>query len=302
MEKKSLRELRDRSLLYLENVSKCYGPKVILEDIDLAVKAGELCTVVGPSGCGKSTLLRLILGQDRLTAGTLLIGGKPVEPPSTDRGIVYQRYSLFPHLTVLENVMLGLNLSSGFFERLRKKRQFRREAVDFLEHMNLVDHIHKYPHELSGGMQQRVAIAQALIMKPRILLMDEPFGALDPGTREHMQIFLLEMWEEFEMTIFFVTHDLDEAVFLGTRILVLSQYYSDGIPRDENSRHGARIVSDYPLAFHATSTSVKKTSDFGALIQQIRRNGFDPEYVQHVMEFDLRHPDSFQTTDNVSTR
>ena len=294
-DKEALRSLRDRSLLYLENVYKSYGPKVILEDIDLAVKQGELCTVVGPSGCGKSTLLRLILGQERLSSGTLLIGGTPVQPPSPDRGIVYQRYSLFPHLTVLENVMLGLNLSAGFFERIRMKKRFLTEAMDFLEQVHLADHVHKYPHELSGGMRQRVAIAQALIMKPGILLMDEPFGALDPGTREHMQIFLLEMWERFKMTVFFVTHDLEEAVFLGTRILVLSQYYSDGRPEGENGRHGAQIVSDYPLAFRATSTAVKETADFGALIQTIRRNGFDPEYMQHVTEFDLHHPDSFQT-------
>jgi len=298
-EKKALRALRDRSLLYLEDVHKCYGPKIILEDIDLAVRKGELCTVVGPSGCGKSTLLRLILGQEQVTSGALLIGGKPVDTPNTDRGIVYQRYSLFPHLTVLRNVMLGLDLSSSFLTRLRKKDQFRGEAMDFLEQVRLGDHVHKYPHELSGGMQQRVAIAQALIMKPRILLMDEPFGALDPGTREHMQIFLLEMWEKFKMTVFFVTHDLEEAVFLGTRILVLSQYYSDGEAKDGNNRHGARIVADYPLAFEATSTSVKKTADFGSLIQAIRRNGFDPEYLQYVTEFDLRHPDSFQTLDDI---
>jgi NitT/TauT family transport system ATP-binding protein len=296
----SLRALRDRSLLYLESARKCYGSKVILEDIDLAVKAGELCTVVGPSGCGKTTLLRLVLGQERLTSGTLLIGGKPVEPPGTDRGIVYQRYSLFPHLTVLQNVMLGLNLSSTLLQRLRLKQQFRREAMDFLEQVSLSDHVHKYPHELSGGMQQRVAIAQALIMKPKILLMDEPFGALDPGTREHMQIFLLDLWEKFKMTVFFVTHDLEEAVFLGTRILVVSQYYADGGPNENNGRHGARIVSDYPLALEATSTTVKKTEVFGTLIQKIRRNGFDPGYLQDVTEFDLRHPDSFLTLHEIA--
>jgi len=292
---KPLRSLRDKSLLYLEDIRKCYGAKTILKDIDLAVKAGELCTLVGPSGCGKSTLLRLILGQERLTSGTLLIDGKPAGPPDTDRGIVYQRYSLFPHLTVLDNVMLGLNLLSGFMERHRRRKEFQREAMHFLDRVHLAGHVHKYPHELSGGMQQRVAIAQALIMKPKILLMDEPFGALDPGTREHMQVFLLEMWEDLKMTVFFVTHDLEEAVFLGTRILVLSQYYSDGEPVAGNPRHGARIVSDYPLAFRASSTSVKESADFGALIQKIRRDGFDPEYLQHVTEFDLHHADSFLT-------
>ncbi|MHC1725220.1 MAG: ABC transporter ATP-binding protein [Syntrophobacteraceae bacterium] len=290
--KEELGALRQRSLLYLEDVQKSYGSKVILKDIDLAVKEGELCTVVGPSGCGKSTLLRLILGQESVSSGAFLIGGEPAGPPDTTRGIVYQRYSLFPHLTVLQNVMLGLNLSTSLFKRIRLKKQYLNEAMEYLEQVSLTEHSHKYPHELSGGMQQRVAIAQALIMKPRILLMDEPFGALDPGTREHMQVYLLELWEEHKMTVFFVTHDLEEAVFLGTRILVLSQYYTDG---ELGDRHGARIVADYPLAFEATSTAVKKTAEFGTLIQQIRQEGFDPEYVQKVTDFDLRHPDSFQT-------
>lgn len=296
-ENATLRALRERSSLYLKNVSKSYGSKVILKDIDLAVREGELCTLVGPSGCGKSTLLRLILGQEQVTSGTFLISGKPAGPPDTTRGIVYQRYSLFPHLTVLQNVMLGLNLSSSFSTRHRMRKEFHREAMEFLEEVKLAEHWQKYPHELSGGMQQRVAIAQALIMKPRLLLMDEPFGALDPGTREHMQILLLGIWEKYKMTVFFVTHDLEEAVFLGTRILVLSQYYSDGSNAEDQSRHGARIVSDYPLAFKATSTAVKKSAAFGTLIQKIRHDGFDPEYLQNVTQFDLQHPDSFQTLD-----
>lgn len=282
------------NLLFMENLYKAYGAKVVLEDIDLSVKGGELCTVVGPSGCGKSTLLRLILGQEEPTRGDILIDGQPVGYPSPERGIVYQKYSLFPHLSVLENVVLGKKLSSGPIERFRRREEFRDEAMFFLEKMRLSEHEGKFPNELSGGMQQRVALAQSLIMKPRILLMDEPFGALDPGTREHLQIFLLELWEEFDMTVFFVTHDLEEAVFLGTRILVLSQYYSDGRGEDRADL-GARIVADYPLPRRATSTVVKETAEFGHLIQQIRLEGFDPTYLQHVKEFNLRHEDSFQT-------
>ncbi len=300
-ENTTLCALRERSSLYMKNVSKSYGSKVILKDIDLAVREGELCTLVGPSGCGKSTLLRLILGQEQVTSGIFLIRGKPAGPPDTTRGIVYQRYSLFPHLTVLQNVMLGLNLSSSFFTRHRMRKEFHCEAMEFLGEVKLAEHWQKYPHELSGGMQQRVAIAQALIMKPRLLLMDEPFGALDPGTREHMQILLLGIWEKYKMTVFFVTHDLEEAVFLGTRILVLSQYYSDGSSAENQNRHGARIVSDYPLAFKATSTAVKKSAAFGTLIQKIRHDGFDPEYLQNVTQFDLQHPDSFQTLDEGKT-
>jgi NitT/TauT family transport system ATP-binding protein len=286
--------ITDSKILRVRDAYKVYGEKVILDNVDLTVTAGELCTVVGPSGCGKSTLLRLILGQERPTNGEILVDGQPVGFPGPDRGIVYQKYSLFPHLTVLENVMLGKTLSAGILERLTRKSKHREEAMFFLDKVKLVDHVHKYPHELSGGMQQRVAIAQTLIMKPRIVLMDEPFGALDPGTREDMQLFLLELWVEFEMTVFFVTHDLEEAVFLGTRILVLSQHYVDG-RKDATGRRGAKIVADYPLARRATSTVVKESAEFGRLIQKIRQEGFDPAYRQHVTDFNLRHPDSFQT-------
>lgn len=283
-----------KALLHVEDVCKAYGPKVVLENIDLNVRQGELCTVVGPSGCGKSTLLRLILGQERPTSGKILIDGQPVGMPSPERGVVYQKYSLFPHLSVLENVVLGKKLSASFLERFKLRTHFVEEAKFYLDKMRLWDHRHKYPHELSGGMQQRVALAQALIMKPEILLMDEPFGALDPGTREHMQVFLLELWEDFGMTVFFVTHDLEEAVFLGTRILVLSQFYSDDRGPSFANR-GARIVADYPLARSASSTVVKEQAEFGKLIQDIRREGFDPDYLQHVTSFNLRHSDSFQT-------
>ncbi|MFH0821930.1 MAG: ABC transporter ATP-binding protein [Pseudomonadota bacterium] len=282
-------------LLLIHNVQKAYGEKTVLEDIDLALTEGELCTVVGPSGCGKSTLLRLILGQERPSLGEVLIDGASVGFPDPQRGIVYQQYSLYPHLSVIENVVLGPKLSSGLIERFRRKKEFRDEAMYFLDKMRLTDHYSKYPHELSGGMRQRVAIAQALIMRPRILLMDEPFGALDPGTREHLQVFLLEAWEEFDMTVFFVTHDLEEAVFLGTRIIVLSQFYQYDAETTDRPRKGAMIVADFPLPRRATSTLVKQSAEFGALIQQIRRDGFDPNYLQHVTEFDLRHPDSFHT-------
>lgn len=282
------------SLLVAQDVYKSYGEKVVLENVDLKVRSGELCTVVGPSGCGKSTLLRLVLGQETPTRGMIFINQEPVGYPSPDRGVVYQRYSLFPHLTVVQNVVLGKRLSVGIFERFSRRREFLDEAEYFLEKMRLLEHLNKFPHELSGGMQQRVALAQSLIMKPRILLMDEPFGALDPGTREEMQIFLLELWEEYGMTIFFVTHDLEEAVYVGTRIIVLSQFYSDD--RGETcGQRGARIVADYPLTRRASSTVVKEQAQFGELIQQIRHEGFEPGYRQHVRMFNLRHEDSFQT-------
>jgi len=288
-------DLRKKSLLFFHNVYKVYDRKVVLDDIDLAVGSGEIVTVVGPSGCGKSTLLRLILGHEFPTSGLMLIEGKDVGLADSTRGIVYQKYSLFPHRTVLGNVVEGPRLSLGFFERFRRKQELIDEATHYLEKVHLADHLHKYPHELSGGMRQRVAIAQSIIMKPKILLMDEPFGALDPGTRESMQMFLLELWEELGMTIFFVTHDLEEAVFLGTRLLALSQYYTDDRGNDKNINRGAKIVCDHALPQVAQSTVVKETAEFGQLIQQIRRDGFDPEYLQHAKDFNLNHPHSYQT-------
>ena len=283
--------------LHIEDVYKHYGPRCVLENLDLAVEEGEFCSLVGPSGCGKSTLLRLILGQERATSGNVSISGGPVGHPNVDRGVVYQRYSLFPHLTVLDNVTLGPRLRAGFLERRRKRRAFEEQAHDLLRQVKLEEHAAKYPHELSGGMRQRVAVVQALIMQPRILLMDEPFGALDPGTREDIQVFLLELWERFKMTIFFVTHDLEEAVFLGTRLLVLSQYYTDARGDGEQIRRGARVVADYALstARKAWPTAAKAAPEFGQLIEQVRHEGFDPAYRRHVREFNLKHPHSFRT-------
>lgn len=283
----------DSHILHIEDLYKSYGAKVVLENIDLAVREGEFCSVVGPSGCGKSTLFRIILGQETATSGTTLIDGAPIGPPAPDRGIVYQRYSLFPHLSVLDNVMLGRTLPLGPLARWRHRAEFRAEALAMLEKVRLAGHADKYPHELSGGMQQRVAIAQALIRKPRILMMDEPFGALDPDTREDMQTFLLDLWEQNRMTIFFVTHDMHEAVFLGTRVLVLSQHYLDD--RGKDAFRGAKIVGDYALPDVALSTRVKTSSEFLELVDTIRRIGFDPEAARHVVEFNLSHPDAFQT-------
>lgn len=281
--------------LEIIDVYKAYGSKVILDNLDLAVRDGELCTLVGPSGSGKSTLLRLILGQEAPTSGSLHIGGRPAGFPDTMRGIVYQRYSLFPHLTVLDNVTLGHRLRTGFFERIRRRAEFRDEAMHYLERVRLARHADKFPHELSGGMQQRVAIAQSLIMKPRVLLMDEPFGALDPDTREDLQLFLLELWDEHRMTVFFITHDLEEAAYLGTRILALSQYYSDDRGQGDQVGRGAKIVADYRLPRVAASTETKHATGFVELIERIRQEGFNPRHLQHAREFNLAHPDAFQT-------
>ena len=286
--------IKEKSMLWIEDVYKTYGDKVVLDDIDLAVAAGELVTVVGPSGCGKSTLLRLILGQEFPTRGSILLDGKPIGFADPTRGIVYQRYSLFRHRTVLGNVLEGPRLSLPFMERRRRKKELLDEAKHFLEKVNLASDLDKYPHELSGGMRQRVAIAQSLIMKPKILLMDEPFGALDPSTRQSMQLFLLELWEDLGMTIFFVTHDLHEAVFLGTRIIVLSHQYLDDRGEYRHVKRGAKIIADHPLSVAAKSVDAKKTAEFGELIEEIRLE-VDARHKKHVKDFNLKHPLSWRT-------
>ncbi|MDU9048796.1 MAG: ABC transporter ATP-binding protein [Candidatus Electrothrix sp. Rat3] len=285
----------DSGFLQIIDVYKAYNGKVILDNIDLQVSRGEFCTVVGPSGCGKSTLLRLIIGAEVPTAGRILLEQQSVGPPDIHRGIVFQKYSLFPHLTVLDNVSLGLRLGGRPGSKEMSRKEIYAEAGAMLEKIRLADHGNKYPHELSGGMQQRVAIGQSLIMKPKILVMDEPFGALDPDTREDMQLFLVELWEQELMTVFFVTHDLEEAAFLGTRLLVLSQYYVDDRGNGRHVNRGAKITADYQPPATVSSTAVKQTKEFTELIDCIRREGFDPDFLQHAHTFNLKHPDSLQT-------
>ncbi len=288
----------NNKILHLEDIRKEYNGKCVLDDIDLSVTKGEFCTVVGPSGHGKSTILRIVLGQELPTSGKIEIEGKEAGFADVNRGIVYQKYSLFPHLSVIDNILLGKKLTSkNIFEWRKNKNKHIEEAMFYLEKVKMKEHYKKYPHELSGGMQQRVAILQSIIMKPKILLMDEPFSALDPGTREDIQLYLLELWKETGMTIFFVTHDLEEAVFLGTRIVTISKFYTDA--RGDDFERGARIVTDLNLKEYKSEktqrTDIKYTDKFRSLIQDIRKQGFDPTYMQHVKEFNLKHPDSYQT-------
>ncbi|MCP3958523.1 MAG: ABC transporter ATP-binding protein [bacterium] len=290
-------------LLYLEDVHKRYpvkggGEKTVLDDIDLRVRKGELISVVGPSGCGKSTMLRLILGSEPPSDGRVLVSGKPVEGPGRERGIVFQKYSLFPHLSVRDNIVFGLDLEEfsipgrllRYVHYRKRKREYAERAQVYLERMQLGEAGDKFPHELSGGMRQRVAMAQAAIMHPEILMMDEPFGALDDATRQEMQVFLLELWEQTGMTVFFVTHDLEEALFLGTRVLVLSQYYQQG-----DGVEGAKIVTDKEVpGGHPKPSDFKYTPEFSELLEQIRRDGLDPESRQKVEDFDLSHQDAWR--------
>lgn len=285
-------ELESRQI-FVRDLYKSYGDKLVLDNVDIAVRQATFCSVVGPSGCGKSTLFRILVGQEQASSGTVLFEGHPVTGPSEERGLVYQRYSLYPHLTVEQNVALAKSLRVSPLQARARRKEFADEAAAMLERVHLSGHRHKYPHELSGGMQQRVAIAQALIAKPRVLMMDEPFGALDPETREAMQVLILELWERDQMTVFFVTHDMEEALYLGTRILVLSQHYMDD--RGPEARRGAKVVADYRLEHRAQSTEVKRSKQFLDLVGEIRRVGFDPRALKHVTQFNLNHPDSFRT-------
>ncbi len=282
----------DTHILHLEDVYKGYDGKTILRDIDLAISEGEFCSVVGPSGCGKSTLLRLILGQELPDSGSIHLEGKVIGTPDPRRGVVYQKYSLFPHLTVLENVMLGPRYLGLSDNASPSKSEIKDKAMYYLERVRLEHAAHKYPHELSGGMQQRAAIAQTLIVHPKILLMDEPFGALDPDTREQLQVFLLELWESMGLTIMFITHSLEEACFVGSRLLALSQYYDSG---DDHNNHGATVVEDHPLKRVAHSTEVKHSAEFQELIHAVKSRAFNPAVSQQIQQFNLKHPDSFRT-------
>ncbi|MCG5540844.1 MULTISPECIES: ATP-binding cassette domain-containing protein [unclassified Halorhodospira] len=232
----------------LENVWKSYGDDVVLENLSLEVAAGSFVTLVGASGCGKTTFLKLLLGEEAPSRGRLLLDEAPLPgEPGPDRGVVFQRYSVFPHLTAVQNVLLGLELAGApWLGRLfgAARRNARAEAVAALESVGLGHALDKYPPELSGGMQQRLAIAQTLIKNPRVLLLDEPFGALDPGIRQDMHALVQSLWQRTGVTVFMVTHDLQEGFTLGSRLLVFDKVRHD--PHAPEA-YGAQITYDIPL-------------------------------------------------------
>jgi NitT/TauT family transport system ATP-binding protein len=191
------------------------GDVEALRDVDFKVHHREFVCVIGPSGCGKSTLIRAVAGLEKPTSGEVLVDSKPVETPGPDRGMVFQGYSLFPWLTVKGNVMFGPKINGHGNDAAEA------DAMLWLDMVGLTSFASAYPHQLSGGMRQRVAIARALVNRPRFLLMDEPFGALDAQARGRMQTHLLDIWKNIDITILFITHDLDEAIYLADRILVL---------------------------------------------------------------------------------
>ncbi len=191
---------------------------VAVKDLNFKTYRREFVCVIGPSGCGKSTLIRTLAGLETKTSGQVLLDGEEIDGPGPERGMVFQGYTLFPWLSVKRNVMFGLEIAG------HGKSPAEEEALQWIDLVGLSKFTNAYPHQLSGGMKQRVAIARALANKPRILLMDEPFGALDAQTRAKMQAYLLDIWRNIDVTIIFITHDLDEAVYLADRVLVLKAH------------------------------------------------------------------------------
>jgi NitT/TauT family transport system ATP-binding protein len=237
--------------IIVKKLWKEYGNQVVLENVNLSVGDHEFVTIVGASGCGKTTFLRMLLGVEAPTRGEFLIDGQPLpQEPGPDRGIVFQRYSLFPHLTVLDNLLLGLEFSgSRVLCRLfgARRRDAIAKADRLLDAVGLDAARDKYPAQLSGGMQQRLSIAQSVICEPKVLLLDEPFGALDPGVTADMHELILRLWNMNKMTIFMVTHDLKESFHLGTRLLVFDKVRLDSQAPD---RFGATITYNIPLRGH----------------------------------------------------
>lgn len=237
------------ALLSVQNVTRVFEGKrglatPALQPIDLSVAENDFVTILGPSGCGKSTLLRIVAGLDFPSTGRVLLDGKPVEGPGADRGMVFQSYTLFPWLTIEENIRFGLR------ERGLGAAEQKERSDDFIAKVGLRGFEQHYPKQLSGGMQQRTAIARALANDPRILLLDEPFGALDNQTRVLMQELLLGIWESAQKTVLFVTHDIDEAIFMASRVAVFS------------ARPG-RIKADIPVDFpHPRSYTLKTSPEF----------------------------------------
>ena len=247
-------KIRERPVvLSVRGLQKAFGPAghrhVVFDDLSFDIRRRELITIIGPSGCGKSTFIRIAAGLDEATGGEILLDGQPIRGPGPDRGMVFQGYTLFPWLTVKQNVMFGLEMQG------KSAVEAEATAREWLEMVGLSRFEERYPHELSGGMKQRVAIARALANEPRVLIMDEPFGALDALTRAKMQAYLLQIWKKVDVTILFITHDLDEAIHLSDRILVLGvnpggvrEFIENPVPRP---RSAAQFLSPEYLALKA---------------------------------------------------
>jgi NitT/TauT family transport system ATP-binding protein len=240
------------SVIAVKRVWKEYGGQVVLENIDLEIAPRAFVALVGPSGCGKTTFLKMLLSEERPTRGVIEVDGAPISAePSAERGVVFQRYSVFPHLTVFGNVLLGRELqASGFLGSLSgrlfgaERRAAEDEAQELLAAVGLAGARDKYPAQLSGGMQQRLALAQALIARPKVLLLDEPFGALDLGIKADIHVLMRTLWHQRALTVVMVTHDLSEAFKLATRVVAFERRRNE--PTD-GGRYGATIGQDIEI-------------------------------------------------------
>ena len=239
-------------MITLSNLHKTYGANgpAILQDISLSVSRGSFVCLLGPSGCGKTTLLNLVAGFTQASSGSLLVQGKKVSAPGPDRGVVFQDPTLFPWLTVVKNVAFGLEQQHG------DRRDCLPEAMHFLELVGMADQARTYPRTLSGGMRQRVAIARVLALKSEVLLMDEPFSALDANTRERLQVELLRLWGMFGQTVLYVTHSVEEAAFLGQRVIIMG-------PAPKNIHAEKQITLPHPRQ--------RSSREMGALVQSMRQ-------------------------------
>jgi len=243
--------------LLVKNLSKRFGDKTVLEDINFSMQSGEFVTFVGSSGCGKSTLLRLIAGLDHPSSGTIHVDGSTVQGPGPDRGMVFQKYSLYPWLNAADNVAFGMRLQGMTSADIRDRTAY------FLEVVGLQDAATKLPRELSGGMQQRVAIARALATNPSVLLLDEPFGALDLQIRETMQDFLLKLWQRTGLTVLLITHDVEEALVLAQRVHVLAPnpgriIRSLDVTLNKSDLDQLRLSSDFLQLRRSLATSLRQ--------------------------------------------
>lgn len=238
--------------LHINGVSKSFGDVLAVDDVELEIGDGEFLALVGPSGCGKSTLLEILSGLTAPSEGQVLIDGKPVTGPGPDRGVVFQQYALLPWRTARENIEFGLEAIDT------PKRQRRERALEYLNLVGLTEFAESFPHQLSGGMKQRVAIARSLVTDPELLIMDEPFGALDALTRDLLQTQLAQIWEQTKKTIVFVTHGIDEAVYLGQRVAVMS------------ARPGRiKALIDVPTWNDASAVDARAHEEFGRYSQVV---------------------------------
>jgi len=264
-------------VIEFKGVSKTFNPGkatqfTALKDINFSIEDipdyGEFIAIVGPSGCGKSTILNLIQGFSDVyppSSGEVLVRGRQVTGPGRDRGMIFQKYSSFPHRTVLDNVTFGLELNQEELRLSRSEREGR--AIEWIRKVGLGGHERKYPHQLSGGQQQRVAIARSLVLRPQIILMDEPFSALDEPTRYEMQRLITELWNEVEATVMIVTHSIAEAVYLGDRVWIMAagpgriaREFKDQIPKTRDSD---------PIAAQSTTEFKDAVNEIGHAFREV---------------------------------